>query len=492
MPITGMTGAKIASTRSGKNVIGRLRKGGEKKKITKQGKNGPYEIEVYGNDLEFFRFTTNNSFVSDRFHKCFGDTPGMGVENAIGFMLSSDDPDDAFPSWMKYYRGSSEYIRCDRDFIHSERVTSPRGGPWENIAGEVVGTGNVGKPSSKWIDYAESKRPACRFPDCAKGKKGMESCATSGILRIVVPSLETYGVVEVLLKAKNDIPTVYAQIIDIQKTVERHGLALSEVPLILWREPRGISAVNFKDASKRQRVDKSLVNVAIAPAFAKLSLTSRQHYAIESARSFGLNGGGDRPQLAPVQTALPSTESWEDEFGRRLDFSFRSSDAWKDVQMGFDSARSLNEVSQAEQSARRLIQSGQLPESARSQISISAEGAAQRIVESGVKPIEADFVEESSVRDRIEAIARLTRHTMQQVSGMAKGLPEDLTTWSEQDVQKLRNRLYADSPVVSGRFDNPDEAIAAFKEFGKTEVYKGCPPSDDGAVWAAWLEHSSF
>ena len=123
MPIKGMTDIATVATRSGMPVIGRLRKGSEKQKVKKNGKNGPYEVEIQGKDLDHFRFTSDESAYVARFAKLFPKA-GKGKENAIRFNLSSDNREKAFPASMDYYHGGSQYIGCDHEKIHSERVFS--------------------------------------------------------------------------------------------------------------------------------------------------------------------------------------------------------------------------------------------------------------------------------------------------------------------------------------------------------------------------------
>ena len=173
------------------------------------------------------------------------------------------------------------------------------GTPWKNIANEVIGKDNVPKAATKWITYDESSRPACRYPDCALGKNGMETCKATGVLKIIVGEMKVYGVIEVLLGAKNDIPTVAAQLYEIEQIAGASGVSLSMVPLLLWRAERSVSTPSFSDGSKRQRVQKSLVNIGIEWDFFSRILDGKNRYSLASADTFG----SDRPQLSPAMAA---------------------------------------------------------------------------------------------------------------------------------------------------------------------------------------------
>lgn len=482
MAIAGLTDRKTAQSRVGATELFRLRKGGAKRKRT--NKRGE-EYYIFGEDLEYFRADGNNSEAIARFHSLYDDQPGMGRNNAIRFTLPYADLEKSFPTSMVYYKGGSQYIRCDREFIQSERLTS-EGGPWVDPSGKTVGKDKVGKPDTKWVDYRGSK-PACRFPDCAKGKKGMEQCDRSGYLLMVITGLNIHGVAKLILRSANELPSVVAQLLEIEELVSEHGLKLSDAPLILWREPVAISTPNYKNASQRQTSEKSLVRVALATEFEQRSLAARRQHALAAASTVG----GDRPSLPPVKSALPSTDDWSDEFGARPNMSFTASPEYQDVKMAIQGARSEQQLKQAHEQAIALIQSGELPQTAVGSIKRLVQERSHIIEENNLQPVEiveGEVVE--SVRDRIDSIMQICSTPMDKAAAISSDceLPENLEEWEDSDVRKFRNRAYAWSAKVASKFESPDDGRDRFRDFGLSTAYQDCPPSDDLAVWQGWVE----
>jgi Recombination directionality factor-like len=484
--IKGMTDIATLRDRSGMPRLGELRKGSAKKKVKKTGKDGkPYEQEITGDDLTYFRFTSKSASIADRFDKLFskgkGSAPGEGPENAISFFLPYDDLYKSFPAAMAYYRGSSEYTRCDRESIYSERLTSPRGGPWENIAGDVVGTDKVGMPATKWVDYSEAQRPPCRFPNCAMGTKGFEPCSAKSGLKIEIRELGEYGIVTVLMGAKNDIPHVMGILHEIKEKADAMGVGLSQIPLLLWRSHRGISAPSFSDPSKRQRVQKSLVEVGIDLKLWEKLFEQRSQFALNSV-------GGNVHQLEPAKDLrLPAAER-PDEFGDRPSMDFMRTAEWKDLKMKFEQSRSLAEVDVAAACGQSLIRDGKLAPTAKNQIEFAATDAQRRIEESGVvpiEPIEVEFEEEMSTAGRFRAIGDRTGHTMAQIEAMANGLKfsEDVSTWDAKQCRTLRNRLYAKCDRAIKAFGSGESAAAEYQAFMDADLVDFL---DDVAVWDAW------
>jgi len=488
MHIKGMTDKKTLSSRSGMPKLGELRKGSPKKKITKKGRDGkPYEQEIQGDDLPYFRFTSTNKRLEKSFLAAFskgaGKGPGEGPENAIPFFLPYDDLEKSFPAAMSYFKGGSEYVRCDREKIHSERLTSPSGGPWENIVGVKVGTDNVGKPSTKWVDYPESKRPECRWPNCALGKKGFEECKGKGALKIEIQELGEYGIVTVLLGAKNDIPHVAGLLFEIAEKAESKGIGLSQVPLLLWRADRSISTPNFRDMSSRQRVDKSLVEVGINIELWKAMFEQRSQMALASVSGgqAALAGGG-RLRLAASDRA--------DEFGEKVNTDFKTSERWANIKMAFDKCRSVEAIQATHARANACVDDGRLPHTALNSIAVLAQNAKQRLLDSDVQPlpdiIDAEVVVEPSVLERFEAIALNTGYEMSEVEAIAKRLNmqvDDISQWSEAECQALRNWLYSRCAVAVKAMESTDAATA---EYQGLLTDKLLDQADDQSVWSAW------
>lgn len=458
MPIKGLT-CKESRSAGALAVLGKLRKGGKK------SGNKP------GSDLDYFRFDTEDKELAQVMQNLYGKKPGHGFENGIRFFFPSDDFDACMPTTMAAYKGGSCYRLCDGESVTAERVTVD------------------GKEGSRWVKYPLSKRPECRR-QC--------DCTATGKLRILIPQFKRFGVVEVVVGALNDLEHVSKQVAEIQSRAEEHGAGLSKVPLILYRKPRAISTPKSVSrdgtrSSERARREKWLIEVSIAPEFFTQSMEAANRFAIAAASSYG-----ETPQLPSVKAVLPATEEWSDEFGKRPDMSFQTSDTWKDVKIRFDRCRTDKEVYKAKSEA--LSHLGKtLPKSAASAIRQLADNSYQRILESGVKPLDADVIDVEAVpdvtSDRVAAVVKMAESTTQEVISISMALeldPQNLTEWSEVEFQSVRNRLFAFSKIFAAIFSSPDDAIASFKKFGKTQEYKDCPPSDDQKVWDEWNKFLTF
>lgn len=101
MPIIGKTDESalaelMQNSRKGILPIGKLRKGGEKR-------GGQW-----GEDLPYFRFTSQREAVKDAFYKVYGPKP-----EAVEIMLVSNDPNMAFETWRESWSASIMDHRCD-------------------------------------------------------------------------------------------------------------------------------------------------------------------------------------------------------------------------------------------------------------------------------------------------------------------------------------------------------------------------------------------
>lgn len=456
MPIKGLTCLETRSA-GAMTVLGKLRKG-----AAKQG-NRP------GADLDHFRFDTSDRALAQIFEGIYGAKPGSSYENGIRFFFPSADFEQCMPTMKAAYKGGSCYVLCDGESIYGERVD--------------VDT----KEGSRWVNHATHRRPNCRFPKCL----GNESCGATGKLRILIPELQRFGVVDVVVGALNDLEHVSKQVAEIQEKVTQHGADLSMVPLILYRQSRAISTPasvdkNGQRSAKRARREKSLIEVDIAPEFFSKAIAARNNYALASASTLSLPGSA--PALPQVQAALPSTESWQDEFGQRVDTRFKDSDLWRNIKRAFQSCRDVDTVRKYHDAGIQKIKSDELPMAAARSLEVLAKNAKQRIEEMDLKPfpVDVEIVPEPSVLERFDAIARRVNITMQQVEAAAKQVKlqtKDITQWSEEDCQLLRDRIYAFCDVAVKTFESTDAAGAEYQAFMQQQSVDF---SDDGVVWEAW------
>ena len=110
MPVIGLTDRN--SLMGIYPVLGKLRKGGEKKKV-KSKKTGKM-IEVYGDDLPHFRFTSerpDGDEIESIFREKFGGQP-----DRLRVILPYETTEENFPTWHEAWKGKKARIlmhRCD-------------------------------------------------------------------------------------------------------------------------------------------------------------------------------------------------------------------------------------------------------------------------------------------------------------------------------------------------------------------------------------------
>lgn len=224
MPIQGLT----TTTVSIPPVIGQLRKGGEKEKRRKDGK----EYEVFGKDLDYFRFTPRNEQDAEllaAFVAGYGEAP----KRLDNIYLPGPEVDDNLMAFCEEYNAATLLHRCDGVWIYER----------DRYTGQLV-------PTNAYCPYAE-ENPQRRDRPRDGG------CKQRGRLAILLPALVEagyYGTVSVLTHSINDIARLYQSLANYR---ERFG-PLNRYPLTLYRATEAISTPN---GDKRARRDKSLLNI---------------------------------------------------------------------------------------------------------------------------------------------------------------------------------------------------------------------------------------
>jgi hypothetical protein len=257
MPIQGLTTTIVNMP----PVIGSLRKGGEKEKR----RNGDREYEVFGKDLNHFRFTAKNE--SDKhlvqaFVAAYGATP----ERIDNIYLPGPEVDDNLMAFCEEYSAAQLIHRCDGVWIYER----------DSYTGQFYRT-------NQYCPYAE-ENPNRR----QRGKDG--GCKQVGRLHVILPELVRagyYGVVTVLTHSINDIAKLYQALTNCR---ERLG-PLNRYPFTIYRAMESISTPN---GDKRVRRDKSLLNIAPSSEFVLKQF--------EAVRQAALAAPVDEPRqlLAPV------------------------------------------------------------------------------------------------------------------------------------------------------------------------------------------------
>jgi len=232
MPIKGLSTRNDVQPRW--PIIGRLHKGGPKRK--KGGK------EIFGEDLSYFRFTSETEGVEAVFYEVYGKEP-----NFISCYMPFAEMERCFPSWREDYgQNQMVKVRCD-------------GENWVN-----------------WVEgarYHKGSRP-CTKPE-RDSESGCPECSFSyvGRLFIILPPLLRaghVGLVRMDTHSKNDIGWIAS------KLVQCEPLAGKE--FMLWREENRIGAPIVKD-NRRIAVDKWLVKLELSQSYLVKQLEAQEQRA---------------------------------------------------------------------------------------------------------------------------------------------------------------------------------------------------------------------
>lgn len=258
MAIKGLTDTASVAPRWSR--LGKLRKGAAKPE------KGP------GRELPYWRFTAegrNAAAIEQAFTAKFGKEPV-----AVEVFLMAATPDEAFPSWMEFWKQSSLERRCDGETCHLRRV----------------GAQMVRQPVACICAQEMAKAPNSK-PNCVK----------VGRLSVVIPALIEAGFIgEVVVETHSgdDLRTLAARLSVVYQTALQYGGDLRGVPFILSREP--VSMSTPRDNGERVKATKYQVRLEPAQAW-----TAR---ALEQTRTASLAlASGERMAIAaPAAAALPA------------------------------------------------------------------------------------------------------------------------------------------------------------------------------------------
>lgn len=264
MAIKGLTDTASVAPRWSR--LGKLRKGAPKPE------KGP------GRELPYWRFTAegrNAAAIEQAFAAKFGKEP-----TAVEVFLMAATPDEAFPSWMEFWKASSLERRCDGETCHLRRVGA-------HMVREAV--------------------PCI----CATEKLPKQNCVKVGRLAVVIPALIEAGYIgEVVVETHSgdDLRTLAARLSVVYQTALQYGGDLRGVPFILSREPVKMSTPR----DNGERVSATKYQVRLEPAQA---WTAR---AIEQTRASSMAlASGERLAIAAPEAvaALPAPRTIDQRTG---------------------------------------------------------------------------------------------------------------------------------------------------------------------------------
>lgn len=232
MPIIGLTTNREAAFPR----IGVLRKGGEKQK-NKDGK------EVYGKDLTYFRFDSEDKQAIGDFEQAYGKEP-----SSINVYLPFPTPDENFQAWQEEYRAGGLVHRCD-----GETMTV-----WLTAEGK----------------YSNEPKACPYHAGTAQRTVKEPGCKATGRLTVIVPELRRFAYVTSLTNSKNDI----MELTDNLNAVYAMRGTLQGIPFRLIRRPRMISTP--KADGSRARYEKWMLSLEVNPDWAALQLESMRKQAM--------------------------------------------------------------------------------------------------------------------------------------------------------------------------------------------------------------------
>lgn len=260
--------------------IGKLFKGAPKETRSKSGK----EYQVFGKELDHWRFESKNPLIARLFAEAFAEDSGK--PRHIPVFLPFASVDGNFQAWKEAYTASGIQHRCD------------------------------GETCVLWLDpVSKSYRTdpiACPTLGMSKEEAKFAGCKAVGRLQVVIPALNQIGCVTVETHSKYDIRHLDQALHGFQ-TLRGGKPSLRDIPFVLSRVETEIDTPSFG------KTKKWLVRLAVEQSWAEkyLSLQGRQSLmAIESVELLpdGTeieegDGDGEPSKPAPLRTVPAAVES---------------------------------------------------------------------------------------------------------------------------------------------------------------------------------------
>lgn len=236
MPIKGMTD----QIQPEYPRLGKLRKGAKKKR------NGQW-----GEDLTYFRFTSERPEIEAAFFKECGTEP-----TALEVYLPHATTEENFPTWMEHWNGSGTMLhRCD-----GEKCVT-----WHD-------------------DDGYHNAPPGEGPLCPG------DCKEVGRLQVIIPALIARGFIGTVCAethGKHDVLNISRALKQVEELCNDRGgeaavWGLRRVGFTLYRSDCEVSSPAWKDekAGKRHKVTKSLVRIVPSQQWAQAQMLTAQEKAL--------------------------------------------------------------------------------------------------------------------------------------------------------------------------------------------------------------------
>lgn len=255
--------------------LGVLRKGGEKRQRERNGK--PYEI--FGEDLDHFRFDTDDESAAVDFTRIFGDEP-----RSVRVVLPYPTMEQNFSVWQEAYTAGALQHRCD------------------------------GETCTRWLgDDGKYHDDPVPCPALQLAENDKNRCKPVGRLMTLLPDLRRLAHVVVLTHAINDIVELQRNLL----AVERWRGDLRGIVWTLSRKPVEISTPN--DKGGRTRREKWLLFMEPQAEYAASLLQATTQAALGNgavlALPDGRNANTATGEIVEVEAvpALPTPEPFTPE-----------------------------------------------------------------------------------------------------------------------------------------------------------------------------------
>ena len=193
-----------------------------------------------GNDLTYFRFTSEEEGLEDLFHALYGERP-----RRLNIRLPYATTDENLQAWLEEYVAGGLLRRCNGETCVL----------WRDKNGEM--------------SDAEKK---CEKDVC--------SCKETGRLEVVLPEMERLGTVTVHTTSVHDIRNLYGALKGYEQIARQSGKDLTGIPFVLSRRPRKISTPASN--GKRARREKWLLMIEPLPDWVSLQLREAERRALLS------------------------------------------------------------------------------------------------------------------------------------------------------------------------------------------------------------------
>jgi hypothetical protein len=213
-------------------------------------KGAPKPERGPGRDLNYFRFDPIDEQTGKDFAEHYGDEP-----RSINVFLPYATTDENFHCWQEEYSASELKHRCDGEFVYERNAR----------------TGQIERTDTP----------------CPGG------CQEVGRLTVIIPELKRFAYVTVLTGSAHDL----AELLSNLQAIEMLQRDLRGIPMVLRRIKRMISTPDDR-TGKRARREKWLLNIEVAPQWARSMLTSMERQAMPLLETTV----NDRPALVDTRS----------------------------------------------------------------------------------------------------------------------------------------------------------------------------------------------